>query len=242
MAKRGWVEIIDAGPASPGAAAQARSALAARAAKGLKREWGPALLPAPTVHGRNASAEAWRPAGDRVPAEAFRPRSVPFRVPFRSRSFFQVPRATHRSKLRWNPFRVADRANSGGFPRARSRTEARRLPLSGSRRSELLKVPIRTVCEANFADAPFADPSPEGPGSAGRLFGKWGRHRSEDLYLTLLPWGARPELSRHSRRSVASAFGRFRKLVSPFPEEPPCRLPNRYAVANRFARVQSACG
>jgi len=102
--------------------------------------------------------------------------------------------------------------------------------------------PDRTACEANFADAPFADPSPEGPGSAGRLFGKWGRHRSEDLCLALLPRDARPWLSRHSRRFVAAAFGRFRNLVSPFPEGPPCRLPHRYARSNRFARVRSTCG
>jgi hypothetical protein len=72
--------------------------------------------------------------------------------------------------------------------------------------------------------------------------GKWGRHLSEDFSLALLPWGARPELSRRSRRSVAAAFGRCRNLVSPFPEEPPCRLPHRYAAANRFAPPDSACG
>ena len=136
------------------------------------------------------SAEAFRRTGARVPAEALRPRSVPFRVPFRSRSSFQVPRAIHRSELRWDPFRVAARASPDGLPRDRHRTEIRRL---------LFPVPFGAnsagfragAVEANFAGSlsrfhrPKALVPLDGLEESGVGFGL-------RLCLTLLPRSARP--------------------------------------------------
>jgi hypothetical protein len=89
-------------------------------------KWGPALLPTPTVRGGVPCREAWHPALERVPAEAFRPRSVPFRVPRPAREApFERSQGCLAKRTSPGPLRVASEASSVGFPGRPFRSELR---------------------------------------------------------------------------------------------------------------------
>jgi hypothetical protein len=122
------------------------------------------------------------------------------------------------------------------------RGEPRRVPekrLSGpksvisvSRRSPLKRtssVSGRAAAEAKLRRLPFAVPSPEGSGSAGRSFGKWGRHR-----LSPPPRASSsrpPDLPASHRLSRRSAdLSAFR----PLPGTPFLRFRRKLAPACKF--------
>jgi hypothetical protein len=138
-----------------------------RRGRKTKREWGLTSLPAPTVRGRSPARRRFAPWIG-VPAEALRPRSVPFRVPFRSRSSFRVPKAICRSELRQTPFR---------FPPGRaledpeSRTSCRSAALASFRFPTKRTLPSsdRISFDANVSVDPFAVALPEGSASAGPI-------------------------------------------------------------------------
>jgi hypothetical protein len=178
------------------------------------------------------SATLAMPEGVAAAGSGFRPRPFgPGRFPFgvlfeKPKLLSKDPRASCRSKL---PFGFPSRQAPPGSRETAVWTEVR---LSVSRRSPLKRtssVSGRVAAEAKLRRLPFAVPSPEGSGSAGRSFGKWGRHRlsppprasssrSPDL----------PASHRHSRRSAdLSAF-------RPLPGAPFLRFRRKLAPACKF--------
>ena len=212
-----------------------------------KREWGPALLPTPTVRGEE-TGRSLHPALERVPAEAFQPRSVPFRVPRPAREApSNVPRVARQSELRPVPFEsLREQAPSvsrddlpkrtpAAFPFSDRRREASSLPLLRSVRGD----------EANFVPRSF-----RGFPAARRLrspldrFGKVGSAPAFARASRFFP--SAPGLSgfiRHPRRSAA--FPPFRPLLPiRFPVSGKASLPPPLNNARpiRFAPAPQACG
>jgi hypothetical protein len=206
-----------------------------------KREWGLTSLPAPTVRGRRRARERGS-CRERVPAEAFRPRSVPFRGPHPKPKLLPGipgPPAEASSlpgSRRGKPRRVPERRPSGPKSVIPS--------LPGHLRSELRRFPVGPP-PRRTSPAPFRGPVARRLRFRWTLLSESGVGIGLRLRLALLPPG-RPTFRRLPGipegpplvRLSAAAGSSF----SPFPEEPRSRLQNEPALPIRFAPEQCACG
>lgn len=201
------------------------------------------MLPSPTVRGRFAlPVKAERRSLERVPAEAFRPRSVPFRVPLeRAEAPLEGPRAAQGSELHWVPF-GSPPEQAPLVSQVDVRSELRNFVLSGSRRGEPRRSPIGTT--AKRTSPPFLSrslsPKASVPPDAWRKVGSASACAFASRFFLPLTRD-RPATLDEPESPPHPPFGRCLDLLS-VSGRTDLRLPLNNGCAIRFAPAQSACG